>query len=186
MPCVGCDSQNIQQAMQAEGVPVRGGRPRQPWGWRGLSAPVETRIAQTLASAVGTPYVDNGRQRGIGLDCRTALVWFTETMERRDTPIDLPYVSPQVGHHSQAQAAAVIRTLIETFGLVEVTGENVIEPGDLIGVRSFESPGVAHGMIAGVVPNTVYHASRGGFAQGSLRIGHQLACVYRPNKEGWA
>ncbi len=192
MPCLGCGGDTLQDALREMGVPAKPARiARSPWAWRSLSPEVEARVDKTLQSAVGTPYVINGRQRGVGLDCRTSIAWFLDTMERRGIQTPLPSVRSDVAIHDVRTAAVIVRALIHSYHAEDVTGQKVIEPGDIIGVR-YEQDGqkqAAHGMIAGVKPNTAFHAPMHGyrFTQTGLKIGTDIVCVYRtPGKEAWA
>jgi hypothetical protein len=152
---------------------------------------VAARVDAVLESAVGTPYVVNGRQRGVALDCRTSLVWFLDTMHRRAEPTAIPTVAPDVALHDVHTAARVVKVLIDSFGLVNVTDERTIEPGDLIGIREYRDGHKvpAHGMIAGAKPMVAYHAPMQGSAFKKFGIGSGLdiVCVYRdPKKARWA
>ena len=192
MPCVGCDSNNLQDAMREMGIPTQPGRmTRSPWHWRKVQPDVQARIERTLNGALGTPYVVNGRQRGVGLDCRTSLVWFMDTMRRNSEMTPVPEVASDIAVHDVTSAARVVKILIDSFGLENVTERKVIEPGDLIGVREYRDGQKvpAHGLIAGVRTNTAFHAPMPGqaFCQTAIGMGTDIVCVYRdPRKAEWA
>lgn len=158
--------------------------------WRPISPTVGDRVEAVLESMVGTPYRTNQRARGIGLDCRTAVAFFLEQMERID-PIPLPAVPADSAINHPAQAAKVLRALVRAFGVREVVGERIVEPGDILGVRPerdrLRNP--AHAYILGAQPFSAYHAPFEGssFCRSAISPSMRIVAVYRhPNKEKWA
>lgn len=158
--------------------------------WRPIAKPVSFRIETILESMVGTPYQTNQRARGVGLDCRTAVAYFLEKMERVD-PIPLPEVPADSAVNHPAKAAKVLRALVRAFGVREVLGEGIVEPGDILGIRPERDQlrGPAHAYILGAQPFSAYHAPFQGseFCRSAITPSMRVVAVYRhPNKEKWA
>lgn len=191
MTCQGCDNATAQEVMREMGVDPKN-PPKFPGSylWRGLGEDVERRIDSTLRMIQGTPYRSNGRVVGEGLDCRTSVAAFLDTMNRTDTPMELASVPTDSGYMDTPQARRAMKQLVRNAGAVEVSSAGVIEPGDVVCTRGLSEDDVdipAHCLIAGVKPHTLYHAplDHQPFQGTSVAAAGRIVAIYRPDKGGW-
>jgi len=190
MSCFGCGGETLQDIMAEMGQPMKPGqRPSGVFLWRSIDPGIESRIAATLRMMKGTPYRSNGRVIGEGLDCRTSVVAFFDTMYRRERS-ELVAVPQDAGYHGSELSKRAMKQMIRLSDSREVGSEGYIEPGDIVCTRGNaedESTHAAHAMIAGIEANTVWHASMDGtaFSRSSLAVGGRVVAVYRPEKQSW-
>jgi len=134
-------------------------------GWRPLSKEIDDRVLSVLNSWERTPYRDLDRIKGMGVDCFQIVAAFLDEMAR--VPLGttkLPRLSSSIARNRPDIARGAIRDLRRSHEGSETVVDGIVEPGDIIVVRSIlatDGPMYeGHTMIAGTKPNTLLHAIR--------------------------
>lgn len=131
------------------------------------------RLEMILFSWKGTPYSPNKRVKKYGVDCIRFVTGVIdelcgiEHVPCRTLPSDISF-------HDKATAMAGMKTFVRNYDFVKVT-TRLVQPGDVL-ITGPNNGGPGHGVLAGIVPNTLFESS---FGVGVHQIGLSINDTYR-------
>lgn len=160
--------------------------------WSRILPSSEARLDAVLRSWKGTPYMAGQRSRGVGADCKEFIVGVLDDCYGKHKPLRTATtaLTPDAGMHDVRLGMGEVRAIMAQYPEAKVVRDGTIQPGDVLLVKSSNLAGAAgrpgHGMIAGAVPWTAWHAIPGvGVVQTSIAASKGVLRVYRPGKKGW-
>lgn len=145
------------------------------------AASIEHRLGLILRRWEGTPYLAGQRRCGVATDCRGFVLGVYDELFGFERPEAWIEFSQDGAMHNRAAAEAIADRTTAIYG-AERVHDGSIEPGDGILMACGYRAGPGHFLIAGVEPNTIWHAghlrvTRTGF--GFARRWQRIVAVYR-------
>lgn len=141
-----------------------------------------------LRSWLGTPWVAGQSRRGVGADCWGFVAGVLDELHGYSQPTVRPVLSFEGEWHEPEASMVLSMGRAGNWPHVLRPRKSEIEPGDVLIVRVGQKGGPGHVLIAGVNPQTLWHANPGvGVCSTSLRImGTRVLRAWRPTeKEAW-
>lgn len=119
---------------------------------------VEWRIAQELESWVGTPYGIGQRTKQVAVDCVNFCTSFLDTMIGRSTPTKIQQLRGDRCLTKQGGTLIAMKAILSCYEPHIEVRLGTVEPGD-VAVTGPVGGGPGHVLVAGVRPNTWFHAT---------------------------
>jgi len=145
-------------------------------------------VNNVLTSWLNTPYAVGQQTKGSGVDCVRFVCAVLDELQGRDFR-EIPKLPPDASLHDRASSFRVMRMILEKYQPLENITNGTLEPGDAL-VLGPPNGGPGHAMFAGVVPNTLYHATPAGVHQCGLTFSAAYCKLFRifrcQQKDQWS
>lgn len=137
-------------------------------------------LQRVLLSWEGTPYMKGQQVKGVGVDCwRFVDAVMAELHGIQHEP--LPRIAPDLNLHSSTEVYRLVKLAVGRYPHRLLKSHEPVLPGDSVIVKPSAHAGPGHILVAGVEPNSLWHAINGlGVARTSLAVAGHLYCIYRP------
>ncbi len=122
--------------------------------WIGVERSFEERLQEILLSWEGTPYMSGAQLKGIGVDCVRFVAGVLD--ELKGTKTDIISLPLDTCMQDPERAVNGMVMLLRSFDLTTSEDFSYVHPGDIVITGTRGAPG--HAMIAGSVPNQLWHA----------------------------
>lgn len=158
-----------------------------PWGSNG--AAIDARIESVLQSWEGTPYSADDSRKGFGVNCARLIACVLDELYGTSRAHLLPNAPGDMSLHLPFKTALLARRMREIYDPSRevALGKEPTLPGDIILTGPVDG-GVGHGLIAGVQPCVLWHASESGVVRtgvGHTQYGLPLRSFRTLNRELW-
>ena len=129
--------------------------------YRNAPSFIEWRIQRELDSWLGTPYGLGQRTKGVAVDCVNFCTAFLDQMIGHQTPTEIQQLRGDRCLTAHGGTAVAMKALLSCYRPNTEIRTGRVEPGD-IAVTGPKGGGPGHVLIAGVRPNTWFHATPNG------------------------
>lgn len=158
-----------------------------PWGSNGPE--IDARIDAILKSWEGTPYSPDDARKGHGINCARLIAKFLDELYGFERAHLLPAAPGDMSLHLPMKTALLARSMREIYSPSRIVrlGHEPTLPGDILLTGPIDG-GVGHGLIAGVQPSVLWHASPSGVVRtgvGNSNYGLPLRSFRTTDRELW-
>ena len=137
---------------------------------------------------LGTPYKENARAPGRGVDCVRFTCAILDSLYGDQRSVRLPRRRGEMSLHNRAGMFKAMRLILGLYPNHRRVVNRSLEPGDIL-VCGPENGGPGHAMVAGGRQGVIWHCSRPGGVERvgySIPRGHKLFAVFRcTDRDGW-
>lgn len=129
--------------------------------WHMISMESARKLGSIIKKWRGTPYKDNSRVRGGGVDCRNLIVAILDAWSNASQPTPLPLLPSDSGIHTHSAGFDTARAIRAAYD-ADMVKDGSTEPGDILVVHGEGRRGndqYGHVMMMTTRKNVAVHAS---------------------------